>query len=108
MDASGQHVLVVGSACSGSGMNMIVLNVYADWVKKLAGLQLVVQHAYSCENNKLKQKRLLTSPHPPDLLFANVSDLAAGVGVPVNGSDEVKVPNVDVFFPVSHSSLHPP
>ena len=27
VDAFGQHVLVVGSACNGSGMDMVVLNV---------------------------------------------------------------------------------
>ena len=69
VDASGQHFLVVGSACSSFGMDMIVLNVYADWVNELAGLQLVVKHAFSCENNKLKHMWLLTLPHPPELLF---------------------------------------
>ena len=69
--------------------------------------KLVVKHAFSCEN-KLKQRWLLTLPHPPELLFASVSDLEAGVGVPVNGSDEVKVPNIDMFSAVSHASLHPP
>ena len=58
---------------------------------------------YSCENIKLKQKWLLTLPHPAELLLANVSDVAAGVGVPVTGSDEAKVPNIDMFV-VVHAS----
>jgi hypothetical protein len=98
VDASGQHVLVVGSACSGSGMDMIVLNVYADWVKKLAGLQLVVKHACSCEKQQAEAEVAAHIAPPARPVACQCQRFGSRRWVPVNGSDEVKDPNIDKLF----------
>ena len=89
----------IGTVCSGTDAPVLVAHSFAKAVKQMFSINLVVDHRFSCESNKKKQRFLMQMFGEGDIqlrmVLSDASCLKAGAGSSgqdvITGS-EVRVP----------------
>jgi site-specific DNA-cytosine methylase len=77
-------------------MDAIAFEMFFRHVSVKHNVEVKLIHEFMCENCQFKQG-FLNHVHRPRLLFADVSALEHGEGIPVGSEDAVKVPGCDIF-----------
>ena len=69
--------LAVGTACSGTDLIVPVLTSLAEHWKRFIGLDIKIEHVFSCENLSWKVE-FLTENVKPKFIFCDARNLASG------------------------------
>ena len=92
----GDETIAIGTACSGSDMITICLEVYLQKVQELIGVNKELRHMFVCESNKQKQE-FLSSQFEVKNLFGDVALLGRRLGYDLISKHDVLVPSVFIF-----------
>ena len=90
--------MTVGTLCSGSDLCVPMLQQEASgiWTQG-AGIPMNFKHAFSCENCDYKQE-WIQQHFPPDMLFGDAGEVAAGQGRNMMKDELSLVPRVDLYL----------